>query len=790
MRLQQLTLKMDGDELALGFHDRLTVVGGIAAGERQQLAEMLLGALAGGLRQPTELSYVDATGQRLRAISDGTGAVRHVFDDGTPAPNIVNVLSLDAASLRKLCVVAGDDLGLLTTDIGEPEPPELSDARQTLASVSDELERALTARQTAEALRCELAAVEEQLRQLNEGEAKRRYARLLIQIEQLRAEVAALDGGTDATDAHERLIDAAPSVHELADRWRAAAARVVQEAETFGNRKRLDADTVARAASAPIRIPENIESLAAAYEKAEAERAAIEHRLQGLNASHLPQPTHPAVLRLGRLDQELVWDTARQALAANKQLEGASLALGGINADGTAPLLVAEIETAHAGVEAAENVLAGRRVPALSAGTLAVIIVIAGLILMPLAAPVGILAAMAVAAWATVLPKRQLEQAQAKEDEVLERAGIPTYLAFHMRRIDATITPQTLDALQTAASVHKRATSRWTELAGELDPAEALLLEAEVRAYSDSLASADGSGAIVEDLRHRLVTEAQPAAAQARDRLVAACRPFGVDNLKQAVKLVREKASVATTARLQQALEEAEREEETLGQKLDARLAELGFDEGDLEARVGGFEWALSTAEERVRTRAGARPLHVVQDELRRLETQARREGRPEWATTVTPADAEEPDPVELERRRSELASGYATAQRIVPDVQRLTDRRNAMERRVSVLESNLGITSNGAARATAAEVEPTLQARLAQLRRPGSHDETLPLVLDEAFSRLGAEAKWSMLDMIDRIGAQAQVVYLTDDPEVITWARRRVGAGSLSLLEPVAEAV
>ena len=790
MRLQQLTLRMDGDELAMGFHDRLTVISGVAAHERAEVAQMLLGALAGGLRQPTELKYVDATGLPLKAINDGDGVVRHVNEDGTPAPNLLNVLSIDADALRKLCVLAGDDLGLLTTDIGEPEPPELAEARQTLAEVSDELHRAMSARDTTEALRTQLADVEEQLRNLAEGEAKRRYARLLMKIEQLRAEVAALEGGSEAATTHERLIAAAGDVRDLADRWRAASARLLEALEDFGDRKRLDAAAVLEAIDIPVRAPENLESMAAAYETAEAERAAIERRLQGLTASHLPQPTHPAVVRLGRLNQELVWDTARQALAANRQLEQASLALGGIDADGTEPLIVAEIEDAHADVEEAENVILGRRVPAVSAATLAAIIVVGGLMLMPLAAPLGILAAMAVAAWAVVLPKKQLERAQAREDEVLERAGIPTYLAFHMRRIDATITPETRQALRTAASVQKRAAAKWTELAGELDPAEALILESEVRDYADALANADGSGAIVDDLRRRLVEQAEPAAAQARDRLLAACRPFGIDDVHGAVPIIREKAAAAVTAKLQRAVEDAERDAEMLGEKLDVRLAELGFDEGDLEARVGGFEWALSTAEERLRTRASARPLQVVREELAGLEAQARREGRPEWASSVTPADADAPDPDELERRRAELASAYSSAQRLVPDVQKLSDRRNAMERRVAVLESTLGITSSGATRATAAEVEPTLQARLASVRRAGAHDETLPLIMDEAFGRLGSEAKWTLLDMVDRVAAQVQIVYLTDDPDVITWARRRVGAGTLSLLEPVAETI
>ena len=31
-------------------------------------------------------------------------------------------------------------------------------------------------------------------------------------------------------------------------------------------------------------------------------------------------------------------------------------------------------------------------------------------------------------------------------------------------------------------------------------------------------------------------------------------------------------------------------------------------------------------------------------------------------------------------------------------------------------------------------------------------------------------------------------MIYLTDDPDVVTWARRRVGVDALSLLEPTSE--
>jgi hypothetical protein len=59
---------------------------------------------------------------------------------------------------------------------------------------------------------------------------------------------------------------------------------------------------------------------------------------------------------------------------------------------------------------------------------------------------------------------------------------------------------------------------------------------------------------------------------------------------------------------------------------------------------------------------------------------------------------------------------------------------------------------------------------------------------MDECFLHLRADAKWAMLDLVDRFSAHAQVVYLTDDAEVATWARRRATTGSIAFLDPLRE--
>jgi hypothetical protein len=172
--------------------------------------------------------------------------------------------------------------------------------------------------------------------------------------------------------------------------------------------------------------------------------------------------------------------------------------------------------------------------------------------------------------------------------------------------------------------------------------------------------------------------------------------------------------------------------------------------------------------------------------EIERLEALAQTEYRPEFGSTVGAADAKEPDPEELQARRDMTATAFHMANRLVPDVARIADRASAVERRVNLLEEqygDIGVPSP----AKSAEVECYLQERLAALRHCGRESEGLPLLLDECFLHLRADAKWAMLDLIDRLSGHAQVVYLTHDHDVAMWARRRATTGTIAYLDPLA---
>jgi hypothetical protein len=788
VRFEELSLRIPGDELRMRFHERTTVLSGLGALERQGLAESLLGSLAAGPAQSAELTYVNAQDRRIRVRRDPTGEVSHTFDDGSPAPDFLALIGLDLVALRELVHVRAGDLGLLSTDIGVPEPPELTEARAALAELNEQLESALAARQAVEAMRMELSRIDESIREAEEGRAKRRYARLLSDLERVRAEAAAIRTGETGANSDRRFIEAARAALAMAERWHVARDKLARATEQFGGHERLDARTLAEAEPMPENVPAGLDVLVAKLEQAESRRDELAARLSSLATSRLPEPSHPSVVRLARADQETVWKLTQQTLDSGLQLERESINLGGLAAEGVSDAVAVELEAAHERFEAAERLLEERqRVGFLTTGGATAAAAI-GLMLLPLVAPIAIVAGIGAAAWSILGPRRRLAVAKAREEEALENAGVPTYLSFHMRRIEATIDPGRRERLDLAALEHRVALGRWHELAGDISPADAIRLESEVRQYARALASLDGAAEEIDAVRVELTEAAEPAAQQARDELLRACEPFGVDDPRLALAMVRHQVEIANTARLQLQLEAAESDERHLRDDLATALKQLGFEDGDMGRRLDGLQQSLAAALGREQARTRVRDKSVVERELVELESRVRQEHRPEWGTSVTAQDAEEPDVEALAQKRESTAHAHEMAAKLVPDVDLLADRRSAVERRVAVLESSLGETASANPLFETPDIEQMLLARVIAARNAGPTGEALPVVLDEPFLRLHGESKWAMLDLVERLAEKTQMIYLTDDVDVVVWARRRSASGSLVLLEPVAD--
>lgn len=798
MRIDQLSLRIEGEPLTLRFHSRMTVVSGLSPEERESMGSLIVGALAGQEPRATELGLIDSQGRSLRQIHAQDGRPICTDPDGKELPPLVVLLGVEASRLRRLSLLTTEDLlptapapDRTASNIWHDEPAELMDARQGLAKLDDELDEARTLRERAEQTRTDLAAVEEEIRRAVDGHAKRRYARLLADLQRVRAEAAALEGGAGGLEGDDRLFGAAEEMRLLARYWQAADRRRQASVKQFGERIRLSRTELTGALAVPDHMPSGLEALAARLDAAERDRDELAARIADRVAAHLPQPSHPAVVRLGRHNQDELWAAAAAIERTAQDLEQQSLRLGGVEVGGLTPMVIEEIDDAHRIVETATSVVEERHMTGLIGCTAGLGSAVVALATFPLAAPLGVGVAAAAGVWAFVLPRMHETRARRREFQALAEADVPSWLSLHMRRIAPTIDPTSRRPLEDALRTVRNAHARWGELAGDLDLDTAFQLEAEVRSYSRHMHQQSGMAAEVEELQRRLIEVAEPAVADIREELVAACRPFGIDDPSAAVATVRTQVALAATARLQQELEDAERAEGVAREPVEDRLAELGFDNGAIEARLGGFEWALEAALARAEARTSARPVEEVHADLARLEALARSEARPEWGSDLEPFDAEEPDQEFLRARREELSEAWRVSRRQVPDVELLADRHSALARRVTVLEEQVYGSARPTEARDQADIESRLLARVALLRRPtgaSPAEETAPLVLDDPFEKVHGERKWAVLDLVERLGSQAQIIYLTNDPDVVTWSRRRVAADAIILLEPVTE--
>ena len=787
MRLQQLALRVDDEPTKLRFHERLTVITGISTADRQGLVEVLLGTLAGEPTVSSELAYVERTGQRVTVDQTAEGTFHVFHDDGTPTIPPDVLLGLSVRELFDAMYVDARQLGILQQ--GPTEPKELTEARANLAALNDQLDAATVARDAAEALRVELVSTDEELRQIEAGRPRRRYARLVLELDARRLEQQALR--SNGADAQADRVAAAhlALLRPLTARWRAAQRKLSDATRAFGDRVRLDAHTLAGALTIPDRVPPNLDALVDELAAAEAVRATVSAKLAGLMASHLESPSHPDVARLARAEQDRLWYLAERAVETGHRLEEESLRLGGLTPNGETVALAEEIESAHEAVEQAQEVVEKRKgVGVVAAGGAAALGAVA-LPFAPLVAPIALAGSAAAAYWAVLAPRQQLAEAQDWETDALIRAGVPSYLMFHLRRMEAMQDPSLRIALEKAAREHRKVMHAWRGLAGDIAPAEALKLAQEVRRYAASVDALDHLSDDVTNTRQRLVDEIEPTVEQARERLLEACRPFGIEHATLAADIVRQLAEVARVARLQQALEEAEAEELAARLDVEEPLAQLGLTEGPLSDRLAAFEARAAVADQRVRFRDANRSMRDIEREIERLEGLVKSEWKPEYGSSFTAADGRDPDPDALQARRDMTAMAYHTAVRLVPDVERIADRRAALERRVAALESEYGEAA-APSKTKMAEIERELQHRLARLRHCGRSGEPLPLLMDECFVHLRPDVKWAMLDLVDRLAGHAQVVYVTDDPDVTVWARRRAAAGTVTFLDPLKQPV
>jgi hypothetical protein len=81
--------------------------------------------------------------------------------------------------------------------------------------------------------------------------------------------------------------------------------------------------------------------------------------------------------------------------------------------------------------------------------------------------------------------------------------------------------------------------------------------------------------------------------------------------------------------------------------------------------------------------------------------------------------------------------------------------------------------------------IAQSLISHLGRLRTIGSGGESMPLVLDDPFTDVAPSTKLTLMELLARTAGSPQVILLTDQDEVATWARLEALTGEVALVEP-----
>jgi hypothetical protein len=111
-----------------------------------------------------------------------------------------------------------------------------------------------------------------------------------------------------------------------------------------------------------------------------------------------------------------------------------------------------------------------------------------------------------------------------------------------------------------------------------------------------------------------------------------------------------------------------------------------------------------------------------------------------------------------------------------------------AVEHRPQVEESAARQVDEGGPDTDVDESRIVAEVLIARLRRLAALDgakRSLPLVLDEPFVDLDVGDKSALVELLERASSSLQIILLTQDPELVAWARAASGSGAIVVIDP-----
>jgi hypothetical protein len=85
-------------------------------------------------------------------------------------------------------------------------------------------------------------------------------------------------------------------------------------------------------------------------------------------------------------------------------------------------------------------------------------------------------------------------------------------------------------------------------------------------------------------------------------------------------------------------------------------------------------------------------------------------------------------------------------------------------------------------------DLAETMITRLGNAKRLGPGGESFPVILDDPLTEIDVSDKPALLELVARSSRQQQIIFLTNDDTVTSWARVEAIGGELSIIEPTAD--
>ena len=785
MRYEELSLPLAGGLFQIRFHQHVTVLAGLSGRDRSALIDAISNAAAGQV-PGGRLVYRDRSGRRI-VVRDGQMSY---LDDGSDAGPALLGMNADAREMRNLLFVGAEELGLprpLDDPAGLALQTELLAAREELLRTRSEVSAAADLRTRRERIFVELEKTEATLADL--GTNADRYlhnrARTLVELEQVRSSLGAVEASSSERARDARLLAATDEVHGLADEWSVTVERLDHLLVRFRDRPKLGSEELASFVDIPDSIPAGLAQAIADYESASARCDDLESDVERLaKAPRTAAPTDTRVMVLATLDQDTLWMTHRRAVLAFEALEAARAEEE--RSSDFDPDVRASTEAAHTAATEAHERAERLWLPGILIST--TMVCLAALLqitsLLPLVAPALVLVALVSLATLVLVPKAQARQADRAEAAALAGAGVADIHEYRSRFAENPRSARWARA-DMIVEDYESAMEDWASLVGNMSLEEVGELEDRVH---DWVSAQDPSRrtASVEAARRSLAHAHTDLDSSAR-RLATLLIPFGLklEELPMAIgPTIHERIQQGQFARLQVELGEAEEAERKITHRLEQYLASIGFEDGTLEARIGAYGWAIDGARQRERLRAEAAPHDELIALRDRLESRLSTPAPIQPSIDSSSAEDEGPHITELRRRRDQLRLEAGAIS--LPDEQHLNRRLAKLESRVRNLEAEISPEAGLlAARPVDHLVETLVRYRPIW---PPSVGDPVPAILDDPFGATPPHLRLQLLDALTEVAKATQVVLLTDDAHVADWARRGAARGALSLLEPISE--